>query len=49
LLTIVSFPLSLVFGIIGTVRDKDKGLAKACALIAGAGIAHFLFAVLCRR
>jgi len=49
LLTVASFPLALIFGIIGAVRDKDKGLATASALLAGAGIVFFFLETFCRH
>ena len=39
---LLSFPLALIFGIIGIVRDPHKLVATIAALGAGIGILYYL-------
>jgi len=44
LLILLSFPIALIFGIIGIVQDQHKLVAAAAALIAGICVLFFLVA-----
>jgi len=45
LLILLSFPLALIFGIVGIVVDLQKLLAVICTLIAGAFVLFYLYVV----
>jgi len=41
----VSFPLALIFGIVGIVADRQKLLAVVCTLVAGGFVLFYLYMV----
>jgi hypothetical protein len=44
-----SFPLALVFGIVGIVRDEQKLLSIITTILAGSFVLFYLYMVFCRR